>query len=176
MSDNQGQRKNGIYQALLDVPNYTQLVEEEKSEQTKTRKTEDVEHKENPYYTRYVLQSRENTLQKIEEEGGSASGATKFINPNPDLNKGNEGTPSSLTDKELKMHLEKAAKCFRNAVLIIKKKKAKLQKEQPVNISMSSHGDNEAEEAKTTENEGIENDDDKGKTIQYFILRVLFLM
>lgn len=173
LADNQSQRKNGIYQALLDVPNYAQLVDEEKSEQSKTRKTEDVEHKENPYYTRYVLTSRENTLQKIEEEGGNVTGAPKFVNPNPDLNKGNEGTPSSLTDKELKMHLEKAAKCFRNAVLIIKKKKAKLQKEQPVNISMSSRDAGESEETKATEAEGIEAEEDKGKNIQLKPIRNL---
>lgn len=136
----------------MDVPNYNLLVEEAKTEQNKPKKTEEVEHKENPYYTRYVLQVRDNTFQRSEEEFNAAN-APKFVNQNPDYNKGNEGTPSNLTDKQLKMHLEKAAKfeksfycqlkyvrCFRNAVLVTKKKRARQQKEQTVQIKMSYQG------------------------------------
>ena len=107
LAENQNQRKNGIYQSLIDLPNYTQLVEEEKAEQIKSKKTEDIEHKENPYYTRYTLEAKDNTLQKSDEELTALSGA-KFISQNPDINKGNEGIPPNLTDKQLKMHLEKA--------------------------------------------------------------------
>ena len=85
------------------------MVEEEKLDQSKSKKTEDIEHKENPYYARYILNVRDNTLQKTEEEQSGAPGP-KFVSQNPEHNKGNEGTPSNLTDKQLRMHLEKAAK------------------------------------------------------------------
>jgi hypothetical protein len=163
LADNQSQRKNGMYQALIDVPNYTQLVEEEKLEQTKSKKTEEIEHKENPYYTRYTLQTRESTFQRTEEEFNTTG--TKFIPQNPEYNKGNDGTPSTLTDKELKMHFEKAAKCFRNAVLICKKKKTKLQKEPVVEISF--HSQESREEVKANENEigEIEEEKERKSTI-----------
>jgi len=156
LNDNQSQRKNGIYQSLLDVPNYTQLVEEEKAEQLKQKKTEEIDHKENPYYTRYVLQPRESTFQRTEEDFNTG---TKFVSQTPDINKGNDGTPSNLTDKELKMHFEKASKCFRNAVLISKKKKAKLQKEQTVEINFASQ--ESKSEVKANENEPAEIEEEK---------------
>jgi len=162
LAENQSQKKNGIYQALLDVPNYTALVEEEKLEQTKSKKTEDIEHKENPYYTRYTLQPRESTFQKSEEEFISTTG-TKFVSQTSEINKGNDGTPPNLTDKELKMHFEKASKCFRNAVLISKKKKAKLQKEQSVEISFYSQ---ESTEVSTNEYEiGVTEEEKERKSV-----------
>ena len=65
------------------------------------KKTEDIEHKENPYYTRYILESKDNALQKSDEEFIALSG-TKFVNPNPDLNKGNERCTFKFNEKATK--------------------------------------------------------------------------
>lgn len=92
----------------MDLPNYTLMSEEERAD-SKPKKTEDIEHKETIYYTRYVLNSKDNSYYPSEEDL-STSNTTKFINQNPDLNKGNEGPSPSLTEKQLRIQLDKAHK------------------------------------------------------------------
>lgn len=64
------------------------------------------------------------------------STAPKFVNSVPDLNKGNEGVASHISEKQLKICLDKASKCFRNAVLISKKKRKAQMNSQPITINI----------------------------------------
>lgn len=84
------------------------MSEEERAD-AKPKRTEDIEHKETIYYTRYVLNTKDSTYYPSEEDL-NVSSSTKFVNQNPDLNKGNEGVSPSATEKQLRTQLDKAHK------------------------------------------------------------------
>lgn len=153
LNENQNQKKNSIYNSVLDIPNYTLMSEEERIEQTKAKKTEDIEHKETIYFTRYVLNTKDTVYQQSEED---LTTATKFNNTNPDFNKGNEGVSPSQNEKQIRNHLDKANKCFRNSAMITKRRRAKLIKEQQININLRNtepYDENARDEEETKRND-----------------------
>lgn len=67
-----------MYNQVLDLPNYTSLADDERSENTKNRNTEDIGHKDNKIYTRYVLNTRDNISNQAEDDL-TLSSAPKYI-------------------------------------------------------------------------------------------------
>ena len=67
-----------MYSQALDLPNYNLIADDERSDATKNKRTEEVEHKDNKIYSRFVLHNRDNISNQAEDDL-SVSTAPKFV-------------------------------------------------------------------------------------------------
>jgi len=166
---NQKQKKNGLYQALLDYPNYSKLQQEEEKAGKNKSKNAAKSHtnQEQQYYTRFVLNVHDGISRDSDDEESMSNGAG-YTSQATNINKGNEDIQGSA--KLLAYDLDKSAKAFRNATMIAKKKKIKYQKDQPLQVVLKQQDSNrmseDFEESKTVDtNTTNETEEDRSNSM-----------
>jgi len=146
LKDNHVQRRNNLYNAILDIQIVTSNDEERTSLPTETAKMKkpeepSLDNKEPFNFTRYVLNTKEHPVQDNEEDLNPLPNNSYKSLKNIELNKANESIPYQNNDKQLRSYLDKALKCFRDTLIMLKKKRLKEAKEGDITLNIKNAND-----------------------------------